>query len=95
MAKSKPKRGVISTPAPDPNEPMYTVCYINKDGRVFDDARVGVPRFDNAVAVAKSQFFGRVGPRSNAVGFYILDNAGREVWRWSADDDAPPPPEAA
>ena len=77
------------------NVPMYTVHYIDKDGRAVGDARVGVPRFDTALAIAKFQFFGRAQPRSNAVGFYILDDAGKEVFRWPAKDDAPPPPEAA
>jgi hypothetical protein len=73
------------------NLPMYTAHYIDKDGRAVGDARVGLPRFDTVVAVAKFQFFGRAQPRSNAVGFYILDDAGKEVLRWPAKDDAPPP----
>jgi hypothetical protein len=67
--------------------PMYTVHHIDKDGRAVGDARVGVPRFDTAVAVAKFQFFARVQPGSDAVGFYILDDTGKEVFRWPGEDD--------
>ena len=95
MAKiSRPKRMVSGSPAANPNEPMHTVHYINKDGRKVDDAIVGAP-LEMAKASAHSQFVGRARPRHDAVGYYIFDKTSKEVFRWRADDDAPPLPPAA